>query len=158
MRPSNERHPGSERRLRRVCAPLRYVSLGVQTRARRSKLCEFQDQAWVSICCAGISCVGRAKLAHSYGSFGPREVNKVPMGMRDPAHFFDAGDVAYSHGSFASASSWAGNADPSADKAWVGRPTRGISGLCRSYITDPSFMVNIVNISVVGNIGSDSKT
>ena len=30
MRPSNERHPGSERGLQRVCAPLRYVSSGAQ--------------------------------------------------------------------------------------------------------------------------------
>ena len=31
MRPSNERHPGSERGLQRVCAPLRYVSSGAQS-------------------------------------------------------------------------------------------------------------------------------
>ena len=30
MRPSNERHPGSERGLQRVCAPLRYVSSGAK--------------------------------------------------------------------------------------------------------------------------------
>ena len=34
MRPSNERHPGSERGLQRVCAPLRYVSSGAQIMAR----------------------------------------------------------------------------------------------------------------------------
>ena len=33
MRPSNKRHPGSERGLRRVCPPLRYVSSGAQSRA-----------------------------------------------------------------------------------------------------------------------------
>ena len=38
MRPSNERHPGSERGLQRVCAPLRYVSSGAQTRANSRKL------------------------------------------------------------------------------------------------------------------------
>ena len=37
MRPSNERHPGSERGLQRVCAPLRYVSSGAQKRAKESK-------------------------------------------------------------------------------------------------------------------------
>ena len=31
MRPSNGRHPGSERGLQRVCAPLRYVSSGAQS-------------------------------------------------------------------------------------------------------------------------------
>ena len=36
MRPSNERHPGSERGLQRVCAPLRYVSSGAQVMARRT--------------------------------------------------------------------------------------------------------------------------
>ena len=30
VRPSNERHPGSERGLQRVCAPLRYVSSGAK--------------------------------------------------------------------------------------------------------------------------------
>ena len=34
MRPSNERHPGSERGLRRVWPPLRYVSSGAQSRAK----------------------------------------------------------------------------------------------------------------------------
>ena len=33
MRPSNERHHGSERGLRRVCPPLRYVSSGAQVMA-----------------------------------------------------------------------------------------------------------------------------
>ena len=37
VRPSNERHPGSERGLQRVCAPLRYVSSGAQQRAKRRK-------------------------------------------------------------------------------------------------------------------------
>ena len=45
MRPSNERHPGSERGLQRVCAPLRYVSSGAQIIANYRKLSEFQDQA-----------------------------------------------------------------------------------------------------------------
>ena len=36
MRPSNERHPGSERGLQRVCAPLRYVSSGAQIMAKRA--------------------------------------------------------------------------------------------------------------------------
>ena len=40
MRLSNERHPGSERGLRRVCAPLRYVSSGAQSGAKRSKVAQ----------------------------------------------------------------------------------------------------------------------
>ena len=35
MRPSNERHPGSERGLQRVCAPLRYVSSGAKAEQGR---------------------------------------------------------------------------------------------------------------------------
>ena len=58
----------------------------------------------------------------------------------------------------ASASSWAGSTDPSSPKAWVGRRTRGNSGLCRSYITDSVEERKIFKISVVPNIGSGSKT
>ena len=45
---SNERHPGSERGLRRVCPPLRYVSSGAQIGAKRRKADKFQNQAYPS--------------------------------------------------------------------------------------------------------------
>ena len=86
MRPSNERHPGSERGLQRVCAPLRYVSSGAQVRAKSRKVAQGRRVPGLLImCCAGFSCVGCQKLAYPHGSFGPRELKKVPMGTRDLA-------------------------------------------------------------------------
>ena len=88
MRPSNERHPGSERGLRRVCAPLRYVSSGAQVMAKRSKLWQIvrvPGSSLTIICCAGISRVGCRKLAYSQGSFMHRELKMLPMGTRDSA-------------------------------------------------------------------------
>ena len=46
----------------------------------------------------------------------------------------------------------------SSDILLVGEHTCGNSGLCRSYITDSVEERKIVKSSVVGNIGSDSKT
>ena len=86
MRPSNERHPGSERGLQRVCAPLRYVSSGAQIIAKRSKLRQrirVPGSSLSIICCAGISRVGCRKLAYSQGSFMSRQPKKVPMSTRD---------------------------------------------------------------------------
>ena len=84
MRPSNERHPGSERGLQRVCAaPLRQFRR--QGRANYGKLSEFQDQAYPWGCLAGISRVGCRKLAYSWGSFMPQELKMLPMGTRDSA-------------------------------------------------------------------------
>ena len=156
MRLSNERHLGSERGLRRVCPPLRYVSSGAQKIASSREFAEFQDQGLPSYVVPEFRVLA-AQIWPTHRDLLGSENRKRSLSVREIRRIFGAGDVAYSHGS-ASASSWAGNTDPSADKAWVGRPTRGNSGLCRSYITDLSFIVKIVKISVVGNIGSDSKT
>ena len=91
MRPSNERHPGSERGLRRVCAPLRYVSSGAQSRAKRRKFAEFQDRTLPLAFSAGFSCVGRPNLAYGYTFLARQEPKKSCVGKKDFAFFLRLG-------------------------------------------------------------------
>ena len=88
---SNERHPGSERGLRRVCPPLRYVSSGAQGRASSRKGDEFQDRTLPLAFSAGFSCVGRPNLAYGYTFLPRQEPQKSCVGKKDFAFFLYLG-------------------------------------------------------------------
>ena len=88
---SNERHPGSERGLRRVCPPLRYVSSGAQTRANSRKFAEFQNRTLPLAFSAGFSCVGRPNLAYGYTFLARQESKKSCVGKKDFAFFWRLG-------------------------------------------------------------------
>ena len=88
MRPSNERHPGSERGLRRVCPPLRYVSSGAQIRANSHEIAEFQDRTLPLAFSAGFSRVGRPNLAYGYTFLARQEPQKSCIGNKDLAPFW----------------------------------------------------------------------
>ena len=88
---SNERHPGSERGLRRVCPPLRYVSFGAQNRAKVCKLAEFQDRTLPLAFSAGFSRVGRPNLAYGYTFLARQEPKKSCIGKKDLALFWRLG-------------------------------------------------------------------
>ena len=88
---SNERHPGSERGLRRVCPPLRYVSSGAQNRAKVRKADEFQDRTLPLAFSAGFSCVGRPNLAYGYTFLACQEPKKSCIGNKDFAFFLRLG-------------------------------------------------------------------
>ena len=154
---SNERHPGSERRLRRVCPPLRYVSSGAQGRAKSREFAEFQD------------CTLRTyRFCRNFVCWPPRSgavicrklasgTKKSLLGTPDFAHFLHW-RCGLRIAKKIKAKTWTVNEGPSADKAWVGIRTRGNSGLCRLCITHSVGERKIDKISVVGNIGSDAKT
>ena len=91
MRLSNERHPGSERGLRRVCPPLRYVSSGAQGGANSCKLAEFQDRTLPLAFSAGFSRVGRPNLAYGYTFLARQEPKKSCVGKKDFAFFLRLG-------------------------------------------------------------------
>ena len=84
---SNERHPGSERGLRRVCPPLRYVSSGAQGRTKSRESAEFQDRTLPLAFSAGFSCVGRPNLAYGYTFLAHQEPKKSCVGKKDFAFF-----------------------------------------------------------------------
>ena len=88
---SNERHPGSERGLRRVCPPLRYVSSGAQIRARSREIAEFQDRTLPLAFSAGFSRVGRPNLAYGYTFLACQEPQKSCVGKKDFAFFWRLG-------------------------------------------------------------------
>ena len=88
---SNERHPGSERGLRRVCPPLRYVSSGAQTRANARKADEFQDRTLPLAFSAGFSRVGRPNLAYGYTFLARQEPKKSCIDNKDLALFLRLG-------------------------------------------------------------------
>ena len=88
---SNERHPGSERGLRRVCPPLRYVSSGAQIRAKGREVAEFQDRTLPLAFSAGFSCVGRPNLAYGYTFLAHQEPKKSCVGKKDFAFFLRLG-------------------------------------------------------------------
>ena len=88
---SNERHPGSERGLRRVCPPLRYVSSGAQVRAKRRKFDEFQDRTLPLAFSAGFSRVGRPSLAYGYTFLAHQESKKSYVGKKDFTFFLRLG-------------------------------------------------------------------
>ena len=90
---SNERHPGSERGLRRVCPPLRYVSSGAQGGANSRKVAEFQDQ--------GLPCVVpefrvlAAQIWPTHRDLLGSENRKRSLPVREIRRIFGAGDVVY---------------------------------------------------------------
>ena len=84
---SNERHPGSERGLRRVCPPLRYLSSGAQKSAKVRKRCEFQNRTLPLAFSAGFSRVGRPNLAYGYTFLARQEPKKSCVGKKDFAFF-----------------------------------------------------------------------
>ena len=88
---SNERHPGSERGLRRVCPPLRYVSSGAQVRAKSREIAEFQDRTLPLAFSAGFSRVGRPNLAYGYTFLARQEPKKSCVGKKDFAFFLRLG-------------------------------------------------------------------
>ena len=88
---SNERHPGSERGLRRVCPPLRYVSSGAQIRAKSRKFAEFQDRTLPLAFSEGFSCVGRPNLAYGYTFLARQEPKKSRVGKKGFAFFLRLG-------------------------------------------------------------------
>ena len=88
---SNERHPGSERGLRRVCPPLRYVSSGAQSGANAREIAEFQDRTLPLAFSAGFSCVGRPNLAYGYTFLARQEPKKSCVGKKDFAFFLRLG-------------------------------------------------------------------
>ena len=88
---SNERHPGSERGLRRVCPRLRYVSSGAQTRANSREIAEFQDRTLPLAFSAGFSRVGRPNLAYGYTFLAHQEPKKSCVGKKDFAFFLRLG-------------------------------------------------------------------
>ena len=88
---SNERHPGSERGLRRVCPPIRYVSSGAQMRASSRKFDEFQDRTLPLAFSAGFSRVGRPNLAYGYTFLARQEPKKSCIGNKDFAFFLRLG-------------------------------------------------------------------
>ena len=88
---SNERHPGSERGLRRVCPPLRYVSSSAQDRAKSRKADEFQDRTLPLAFSAGFSRVGRPNLAYGYTFLAHQEPKKSCVGKKDFAFFLRLG-------------------------------------------------------------------
>ena len=88
---SNERHPGSERGLRRVCPPLRYVSSGAQGRVRSREADEFQDRTLPLAFSAGFSRVGRPNLAYGYTFLARQEPKKSCVGKKDFAFFLRLG-------------------------------------------------------------------
>ena len=88
---SNERHPGSERGLRRVCPPLRYVSSGAQMRAKSREIAEFQDRTLPLAFSAGFSRVGRPNLAYGYTFLARQEPKKSCVGKKDFAFFLRLG-------------------------------------------------------------------
>ena len=88
---SNERHPGSERGLRRVCPPLRYVSSGAQIRANARKGDEFQDRTLPLAFSAGFSRVGRPNLAYGYTFLARQDPKKSCVGKKDFAFFLRLG-------------------------------------------------------------------
>ena len=91
MRRSNYRHPGSERGLRRVCPPLRYVSSGAQIRAKSREVAEFQDRTLPLAFSAGFSRVGRPNLAYGYTFLARQEPKKSCVGKKDFAFFLRLG-------------------------------------------------------------------
>ena len=88
---SNERHPGSERGLRRVCPPLRYVSSGAQSCAKGRERDEFQDRTLPLAFSAGFSRVGRPNLAYGYTFLAHQEPKKSCVGKKDFAFFLRLG-------------------------------------------------------------------
>ena len=88
---SNERHPGSERGLRRVCPPLRYVSSGAQSGAKSREIAEFQDRTLPLAFSAGFSRVGRPNLAYGYTFLAHQEPKKSCVGKKDFAFFLRLG-------------------------------------------------------------------
>ena len=88
---SNERHLGSERGLRRVCPPLRYVSSGAQVRANSRKAGEFQDRTLPLAFSAGFWCVGRPNLAYAYTFLARQGPKKSCVGKKGFAFFLRLG-------------------------------------------------------------------
>ena len=86
------------------------------------------------------------------------ENRKRSLSVREIRRIFGAGDVADGAHSLRQRHLGRETQTPVPNKAWVGRPTLGNSGLCRLYITDSVEERTIVKISVVGNIESDSET
>ena len=94
MRVSNERHPGSERGLGRVCPPLRYVSSGAQTRARSREVAEFQDQGLPSYVVPEFR-VLVAQIWSTHRDLLGSENRKRSLSVREIRRIFGAGGVVY---------------------------------------------------------------
>ena len=94
MRLSNERHLGSERGLRRVCPPLRYVSSGAQIRANSRKLSEFQDQGLPSYVVPEFRVLA-AQIWPTHKDLLGSENQKRSLSVREIRRIFGAGDVIY---------------------------------------------------------------
>ena len=94
MRLSNERHLGSERGLRRVCPPLRYVSSGAQIRAKSRKADEFQDQGLPSYVVPEFRVLA-AQIWPTHRDLLGSENRKRSLSVREIRRIFGAGDVVY---------------------------------------------------------------
>ena len=94
MRVSNERHPGSERGLRRVCPPLRYVSSGAQKIANSREVAEFQDQGLPSYVVPEFRVLA-AQIWPTDRDLLGSEKRKRSLSVREIRRIFGAGDVVY---------------------------------------------------------------
>ena len=94
MRPSNERLLGSERGLRRVCPPLRYVSSGAQKIASSREAAEFQDQGLPSYVVPEFR-VLVAQIWPTHRDLLGSENRKRSLSVREIRRIFGAGDVVY---------------------------------------------------------------
>ena len=93
MRPSNERHPGSERGLQRVCPPLRYVSSGAQKIAKSREAAEFQDQGLPSYVVPEFRVLA-AQIWSTHRDLLGSENRKRSLSVREILRIFGAGGVA----------------------------------------------------------------
>ena len=150
MRLSNYRHPGSERGLRRVCPPIRYVSSGARVRRVPRSYILFH-----------IFCRQFLALAPKSGAFIGRKL--VPGPPKNPYRYarfsvFSARGMWPTDSPFKKRKILFGKRRAQCDILLFGKRTCGNSALCRSYITFGVWEQIIVKIFLFENIIFGVKT